>query len=103
MKPTRKTLGESMRETIERIREKLKSFVEDGDDSYFGTDVNSLHYQMVNSYPRIPDVKYVLEELHSYSNKLSVADTDADRQKYYQLSLGRLMVLETKAEQAGAL
>ena len=45
---------------------------------------------------------YPLAELQSYSNKLQVASGD-DIQKYYQLSIQRLSVLESKAEQAGAI
>lgn len=77
--------------------------MEDGDDSYFSSDINSLCSELINTYPQITDVSYPIEELLSYSNKLLVAKDVDEREKYYQLSIGRLLVLETKAERAGAL
>jgi hypothetical protein len=98
-----KALGESMKATFSVIQNKLAEFLEGEEDNYFSSDINSLYSLMVNSYPKIPDVKYVLEELQSYSNKLSVASTEDEKNKYYQLSIERLRVLKTKAEQAGVL
>jgi hypothetical protein len=92
-----------MNATFSDIQNKLTEFLETEEDNYFSSDINSLYSLMVNSYPKIPDVKYVLEELQLYSNKLSVANTEDERNKYYQLSIGRLGVLKTKAEQAGVL
>lgn len=91
-----------MRELFNDVRTKLKIFVEGGEDGYFSSAINSLYYELTNSNPVIPDVLYVLGELQSYSNRLSVAEGD-DIEKYYQLSMQRLSVLETKAEQAGAI
>ncbi len=59
-----------MKEKFEAIEEKLKLFVEDGEDNNFrsdiyslNSDVNSLYSDLVNSYPEIPDVLSPLDEL----------------------------------------
>lgn len=91
-----------MKDSFDEVREKLKRFVEGGEDTYFSSAINSLYYKLTNTHPAIPDVLYPLEELQSYSSKLFIAKGD-ELQKYYQLSIQRLSVLENKAKQAGAL
>ncbi|WP_149981244.1 hypothetical protein [Pseudoalteromonas rhizosphaerae] len=91
-----------MKQTFDEIKEKLKQFVESGEDSYFSSSINSLYSQLVNHFPEIPDVRYPFDELQSYSHQLEVAEHD-EIQKYYLLCLQRLAVLESKAEQAGAV
>ncbi len=90
-----------MKEAFEEVREKLRQFVEEGEDNHFSAAISSLYYKLTTAYPSIPDVIDPLEQLQSYSNKLHIAEGD-DVRKYYQLSLGRLTVLENKAEQVGA-
>lgn len=91
-----------MGDAFSDVRKKLKDFVNSGEDSFFSSAINSLYYKLTNSYPVIPDVSYTLDELQTYSNKLFIAEGD-DIQKYYKLSIQRLAVLESKAEQAGAM
>lgn len=91
-----------MKRTFNEIREKLNQFFENGEYNQFNSSINELYYQLINCHPPIPDVTYSLTELQSYSHKLQVAEGE-NVQKYYQLSLQRLGVLECKAEQAGAI
>jgi hypothetical protein len=88
-----------MKETLHKIREKLKDFVESGEDTYFSSEINSLYNLLINSNVRASEIEYTFEELHSFSNQLIIAVEDEDIQKYYLLSLQRLDVLERKYEQ----
>ncbi len=99
-----------MKEKFEAIEEKLKLVVEDGEANNFRSNsyslhssVNSLHSDLVNSWPAIPDVPSPLDKLHDYINHLNGAANKEEQQKYYQLALGELSVLEMKAELAGAI
>lgn len=91
-----------MRKIFDEIERKLQSFIIHKEDNYFSSSINELYYKLTNYYPETPDVVYPLGELQLYAHALQVAEGD-DIQKYYQLSLQRLKVLEIKAEQAGAI
>ncbi|MCG3886287.1 hypothetical protein [Photobacterium leiognathi] len=91
-----------MKQIFDEIKVELKQFVDDGENTYFCSSINSLSFKLENHYPKIPDVAYPLAELRSYAHQLTVAEYD-EVQKFYHLCLGRLEVLENKVEQAGAI
>ena len=90
-----------MKKLFIKIEKELKEFFETEEKGNISSDINNLYYKMTNSYPEIPDIKYVLEELQSYTNKLLISQNE--KNKFYILALGKINVLKNKAEQAGAI